>query len=231
MTAKTRHRIFFSLLVLAFTLPAETILLKALQAPTDAAAVQQWVGNLDSASLAAAAGSIEKYPSAYRREIMTKLSPAGRASVWRAHIDRYVAAHSDLSGTAVDALNAAKSALTDDVLGPRASAAAKASLQATAEQLESLLGRDEALAIASELGPKDGTFASAEPISMKLASFVRNHLSVSARELICDCSMQFGCGGYTEYCTDQTNCVVYDTWPKCGWWWNMACDGNCVNGW
>lgn len=231
MTSKTRYRLIFSVLILAFTLPAETILLKALQAPTDSAAVEQWASSLDSAELATAAASIESYPSAYRKQIMSKLSPAGRAGVWRAHIDKYVAEHKELSGSVLDALKAAKSALTDNVLGPRGSATEQEALKATAVQLESLLGREEATVIAAELGPKDGTFASREPLSMKLASFVRNTVSVSARALTCDCNLDWGCTSYTNYCDNPYNCQTFETWPRCGWWWNEPCDGNCFSGW
>lgn len=230
MTSKTRHRLIFSLLVVALTLPAETILLKALQTTTDSAAVEQWASSLSSDELATAAASIESYPSAYRKGIMAQLSPAGRAGVWRAHIDKYIAAHRDLSGSVLDALKAAQSALTDDVLGPKGTATEQAALKATAVQIESLVGRDEATAIAAELGPKDGTFASLEPLSMKLASFVRHNISLSARNVTCDCNLSFGCGGYTQYCDNPYNCETYETWPRCGWWWNEACDGNCFNG-
>src|SRR6187401_1886451 len=90
VTTRTRRTLFVSMLVLALTLPAETILLKALQSPTDAEAIQAWASDLDSAQLATAASRIQTYPFAYRKEILRALTPEQRSGVWRSHIAAYI---------------------------------------------------------------------------------------------------------------------------------------------
>ena len=122
MSPKTQRRVFVSLLMVALTLPAEVVLLKALQAPNDKVAATEWAADLDGASLDAAAESIQSYSVAYRRAIMGALSPKKRAAVWRDHIDQYMASRR-LDVAAVDALKAARAALTPTVLGEKATAA------------------------------------------------------------------------------------------------------------
>ena len=83
MTSKTRRRVFVCMVVAALTLPAESILLKALETPTVDGAAQAWVTSLPPDVLTGAAGSIQSFPFAYRRQIMTALSPWLRSRVWR----------------------------------------------------------------------------------------------------------------------------------------------------
>jgi hypothetical protein len=230
VTTKTRRTIFLAVLALVLTLPAETILLKALQSPTDSAAVRTWVGSLDSAELTSAAGQIESYPFAYRKEILRALAPDQRSLVWRAHIARYVKAHPELDSAAVNALKAAISVATPDAFSGDVSAATRLSTSAVAEQVASLLGRDTAKYLFYYVGPPDGTFASAEPMMMKMASFVRNNFVVLARTPDCDCATSFGCDGYDQLCRDTTYCVADESWPACGWWLNEPCNGICEGG-
>jgi hypothetical protein len=228
MTVKTRRRVFLSVLVVALTIPAETILLRALQTPSDQVAAERWVSSLSADEIDAAAGAIQTYPFAYRRQLMAALTPTRRSEVWRGHVAGYISAHPELSTDVVIALEAARSALTAKALSDP-SIAERESLHATAEQLETLLGREEATYVAHYLGPRDGTFASAEPIGMKLASFVRNHFSVLAADYDCECAVSFGCDDlYTTECTDEEACDSSPGWPQCGWWWQTTCDGLCV---
>jgi hypothetical protein len=202
-------------------------MLKALQVPTEAAAVQQWAGALDSNNLAIAADSIQSYTFAYRKQIMARLPPAARSVVWQRHIQQYLNRHPELDDTAVVALKAAQSALTPRALS-EPTTEDRASLNAAADQVQALLGKDEALYLLHQLGPRDGTFASAEPITMKLASFVRNQFVVSARDGDCGCASGWGCGGYSLYCSNEETCQWIVTWPMCGWAWMSVCDGMCA---
>ena len=228
MTPKTRRRVFLSVVVLTLTLPAEIVLLKALQSPDDQAAAQQWSAELSSADLSAAATNLEAYPFVYRREIMRALPPEGRASAWRGHIQRYIATHGSLSDAARVALKDAQSALTPSSLSNRASARELDRLNAAAQQLEAVLGRDEALYIAHDLGPRNvGRLAGAQPLLLKLASVVRGQFAMLARLEDCDCADDFTCGYYTSYCSTSQACRNDNSWPMCGYWWNTPCNGLC----
>ena len=228
MSPKTRRRVFVSVLMLALTLPAEVVLLKALQAPNDKVASEQWVVELDSASLRAAADSIQSYSVPYRRAIMGALSPARRAAVWRDHIDQYLSSHRGLDATAVDALRAARAALTSTVLGNRARAGERASLEAAGRHLEDVLGIDVANYVARNLGSRErSSLASGEPVLEKLANFARHQFVLLARVDACECSSDGDCGYYGAYCNTSYGCRTDYSWPMCGYFWNSPCNGVC----
>jgi len=95
-----------------------------------------------------------------------------------------------------------------------------------------LLGPSDTLDLFYRLGPKDGTFASAAPVTDQLATYLRAHFVAQASEAEdCDCSTSFGCdsGGGT-YCRSGVSCNRDENWPMCGWWWNEVCDGLCWAG-
>jgi hypothetical protein len=220
--------VFLSVIVLALTLPAEVVLLNALQTPDDQTAAAEWTAALDSASLTAAASDLDAYPFVYRREIMRSLAPDDRAAAWRGHIQRYMAQRGPLSEAAVIALKEAQAALTGRALSDRATANDLDRLDAAARQIEAVLGRDDALYIAHDLGPKTmGALAGAQPMLHKLASLVRSQFMVLARLEDCDCADDFGCGYYTAYCSTSAACDTDDSWPMCGYWWNTPCNGLC----
>lgn len=226
MTTKTRRRVFLAVLVLTLTLPAEVIMLKALQSPDSATAVQQWAQGLSETDLSVSADNIQGYPFAYRRQIMVRLSPIRRSAVWQRHIQQYIKQHPELDGSAVGALQAAQSALTPQLLSDPTPADRDA-LNAAAEQVQTLLGRETAVNLLMELGPRDGTFASAEPLAMKLATWVRDQVLVTARDGDCECSTGSGCGGSYLRCSNEVYCQWDVVWPMCGWGWSSVCDGVC----
>lgn len=228
MTPRTRRRVFLAALLVALTLPAEMILIQALTTPDQEAAVQEWVDSLSARELDAAASRIQAYPYLYRREIMRSLSPARRAAVWQGHVRAYVRAHPELDGEALAVLRAAESALTVDVFQDRPVDAARESLAAVGEQAVSVLGEETARYLLGDLGPKDGTFASAEPLGMKLSNFVRGQFALLARQLDCDCTPWWGCPSGGTNCTTAFYCHPDDTWPACGWGWSSTCDGLCA---
>lgn len=214
--------------VVALTLPAESILLKAVASDSQEA-VQQWVAALSTDDLDAAANQVQNYPFAYRKQIMKALSPERRSEVWRNHIRAYVDHHPDLDSAALDALQAAI-----DVASPAAFASGsdtiRARVDAVGVQLVAAIGREEASSVMYRLGPRDGEFSSVEPLSLRLANFVRRTLVVFARAADCDCNAEWGCDGMYVHCADDTGCTVDDSWPACGWLWNDPCNGNCKMG-
>jgi hypothetical protein len=214
---------------LAVTVPAESILLQALSTTDSTQAVNLWAGSLSNTSLDAAVDSVQDYPFAYRKAIMGRLSAGRRSDVWRRHIQMYIDHNPQLDPTTVSALEAAKDAASPDAFDSPTTAT-RARVAAAAEQLTTLIGREDTEYLLFRLGPRDGTFASLEPISQRLANYVRQAFVALARADDCECNVDFGCGGYTVHCEGGTGCTPDTSWPMCGWLWNDPCDGSCRAG-
>jgi hypothetical protein len=229
LSPKTKRRVFVSVLMVAMMLPAEVVLLKALQASNDKVAADQWVADLDGTSLDSAAGSIQSYSLPYRRAIMGALNPAQRAKVWRGHIDQYIANHSGLDRAALNALKAGQAALTSTALGEKATAAERAALEDAGKQIDAALGEEEANYITRDLGYRTTALAGGEPLLDKLANFVRNQFILMARQDSCECAADRDCGYYVAYCSTSVGCETDSDWPMCGYWWNSPCNGLCAS--
>jgi hypothetical protein len=215
-------------MAILLTLPAESILLKAISTPTQAQAAQQYAQALSGTQLATAAAAIQGYPVAYRRAIMTALPASLRAATWQNHIEAYLAANPNIDPAATQALEAAVALLTPDLLSRAATAAERAEIHAIAGQVTASLGQDTALNLLYNLGPADGTFVSAEPLTNKLAAFLSRTFAVRADSSNCDCNTGWGCGG--ETCAGSSGCTTVTSWPACGWLWEDPCDGQCQMG-
>ena len=228
MSVTVRRRLLFALVVLALTIPAESVLLRALAAPTQADAASQFAASLGSADLSAAASQIEAYPFTYRRAIMSVLPPAARAAVWQGHIAAYLAMHPELSPSSVALLRNTIALITPDVMS--GNGAANAQISNVAAQIQATLGKDVADYLLYRLGPKDTTSSSSIlPIRERLANFVRDEFTLIARSNDCDCSTDWGCDA-GNHCDGSTGCNPDNDWPMCGWLWNETCDGSCANG-
>jgi hypothetical protein len=217
--------VFLSVVALALTLPAEVILLKALQQTSDKEAAQEWVNGLSAADLDTAADAIQGYSFNYRKEIMRAVKPERRAAIWQRHLEQYVKGHPELDAAAVDLLRSAQAGLTARALS-QPTDEDRAAIKAVAGQIEAVLGRDEAIYLLHDLGPRQQVLAGAEPLSLKLATLVRHQFALLARSEDCDCADDFGCGGYSEECTSEY-CQWDVDWPMCGWGWMDVCTGLC----
>jgi|SRR5579862_1515318 len=229
MTSQTRRRVFVSIVMVALTLPAESILLKAIDTPTDQAAAQQWAAAQSPDSLAADAASIESYPFAYRRQIMMGLPPGLRSQVWRNHIATYIQSHPELDSTAVALLQSASDLASPQNLS-QPTGDAVAQIDMVGNQIKALLGKDVANYLLYQLGPNDGTFTSSEPLAQKLASALRGMFVAVADGNDCECNIDWGCTGFSSYCGDGSGCQVKSTWPACGFLWDDPCNGVCKAG-
>ena len=209
-------------------LPAEGILLKALTVQSTEDAAEAFVAGLTRGQLHVEAARVASHRYAYRRAIMRALTPDMRSQIWREHIYSYIRVYPNLSAEAISALEAAaRVASVDAFTAP--TAAIRTQIAAAAAQVEAALGRDVAEYLLYRLGPKDGAATTVEPLSDKLAEFVRQTFVVSARIDDCDCSVEFGCEG-AQHCSNATSCTVDSDWPACGWLWNWDCDGLCKSG-
>lgn len=225
MTASTRKRVIIALVAVALTLPAELVLLQALSTTDSRLAISSWVSGLDAAELETAAAKVQSYPVDYRRAIVKALSADGKTIVFRKHIRSYIETHPGLDSTALVLLEAAM-AFVRPALFERPTAADRAAAQALGEQAITLLGREEAEYLFARLGPKDGQFASSEPVGMRLTNWVRGLFVAMADAADCDCNIDFGCDS-NETCKGGTGCTVDSDWPSCGWFWMQDCDGAC----
>jgi hypothetical protein len=216
-------------MALLLTLPTETILLKALGTPNTKQAAQQWAQGLTQSQLSSAAGSIQSYPFEYRRAIMTALPPGLRAKVWQNHIEVYLTANPNLDAATASSLQSAIELLTPDLLNRSPTDTERARIHEIADQVTVSLGTDTALNLFYRLGPADGTFASAEPITEKLADFLRRSFTLDARSGDCNCNTGWGCDG-GNYCSNTLGCNPIKSWPACGWLWEDPCDGGCTPG-
>jgi hypothetical protein len=216
-------------MALLLTLPTETILLKALGTPDTKQAAQQWVQGLTQGQLSSAAGSIQSYPFEYRRAIMTALPPGHRSKVWQEHLEAYLASNPNLDAPTASALQSAIAMLTPDLLSRSPTDDERAKIHEIAAQVTAALGTDTALSLLYRLGPADGTFASAEPITEKLADFLRRSFTLDARSGDCNCNTGWGCDA-GNYCSNTLGCNPIKSWPACGWLWEDPCDGGCTPG-
>jgi hypothetical protein len=227
VTTRTRRLLFFSVLFAILALPAETLLLRAVQTPNQDAAIQAWADNLKPADADAIGDQIQLYPFQYRKAIMRAATPERRSEIWRAHMKAYVQVHRELDAAAVDAINAAAALASAENLS-EPTTESRAAIHAIADQIVNVLGRDQADYLLFYLGPKDGTFASFEPLAMRLTNKVRDLFTLQAFANICDCALSWGCMEWRQSCVTWSGCSQTQGWPQCGWLWNDPCDGGCV---
>ncbi|HKV99537.1 MAG TPA: bacteriocin fulvocin C-related protein [Vicinamibacterales bacterium] len=228
MKRSVPRRVFLAVFVLMLTLPAESVLVRALAAPDQAVAAQQWTTALTQDDLVLVASQVEAYPFVYRRAIMRALSPDARAWIWRNHILAYLQMHPELDANAAQLIQQAAALATPETMSGDRSNGAQIGLLAT--EIQATLGRDVADFLLYRLGPKDARLlSSALPVRERLANFTRSQfLALAGFNPDCDCSSSFGCD--QGRCDSGSGCNVDDTWPMCGWLWDQECDGNCKGG-
>jgi hypothetical protein len=225
VSTRTRRIVFLAALFVIITIPAESILLRALIQPSEQVAVQDWVSNLDNEELATVSDAVQLYPFLYRKEIMRRLTPEGRSRVWRRHVESFIASRPDLDDNTLGLLKTVSRLLTPEYLS-QPTESARASVHAVAEQIQTALGRDDAEFVLYTLGPRDGTFASFEPLAMFLTNKVRGFIQANAATPNCNCATSWGC--YSgDTCSTAESCSTDSSWPACGWAWSDPCDGMC----
>lgn len=225
MTIQTKRRVLLAAIIVALTVPAEVVLLRALQ--DEGTAAREWAATRSDDEIAGAGAKIQAYPFAYRQQIMARLPAEARAAIWRGHVDQYLRQHPEFDTDTADAIGAARGLITPALLSAPADDERDAAAAAI-ERVERLIGPDDARVLFYYLGPREATFASAAPVIDRLATLVRNRVVLLARESDCGCASSWGCGGYSQIClTDGVDCRMVVTWPMCGWLWSDPCDGMC----
>jgi len=232
VTTRTRRRLLFCCLVVAFTLPVESVLLQAVSTPDVKTAAIEWATSLSPEVFERVSADVANYPLYLRRAIMRAASPQRRSQVWRGHIASYVDTHPDLSASALELLNEASALASPENLST-ADAAARARMKSVGDQLKALIGQEDVDNLLYRLGRRDGTFESHEPVSLQLSNWVRAKFTALAASFAadCDCNIGFGCDGLFVTCRDNTGCAPDEDWPACGWFWSETCDGVCKSVW
>lgn len=231
MSKFTRRLVFFTALVVLLTIPAEILLLKALAVPDQKQAIRAWSESLSATQLSAELNRIQAYPVLYRRELLRVSSPDVRALVWRAHFDAYLQANPGLDVNTADLLRSLQSMLTPGLFNTP-SEALKQQVGTLANQVAAAVGESDARYLMEYLGPRDGTFASYEPMAMFFTNKLRALFTANAQQnWECDCTIDRGCYSMGAHCSDISGCSVSSTWPACGWFWNDPCTGFCLAGW
>lgn len=225
MTTRTRRRVLVSLVVLALTLPAESILLKAVTVPNVKDAAKQYVSSLSASQLQSAAATIQTFPYAYRRQIMAALSPEARVKVWQNHIANYVATHPNLDSNTTALFESVERLITPDLVSG-ATSAERVQVDAIVMEIQQTIGVSDARFLFRQLGPADSAVAVSEPLSEVLANYVRRTFEVLADADECSCSSDDDCG-YQTRCSDANGCSPDESWPMCGSFWSEPCTASC----
>jgi hypothetical protein len=227
--SRTRRLVFLAAIVLAISLPAESILLNALTGQSDSQVAEQWAADLSDAQVSSAGDHLRGYSYPYRREILKRASANERVRIIRAHIQSYIDANAGLDAEVRELLAAVQSAATARALS-QPNDEDRLTIDALGDRVEHLLGHETAGYLLVWFGPKEtGFLASRDPLRLKLAKFVRDSVVVSAGDgPSCDCVPTWGCYGEGEQCAESTVCRVDLEWPKCGWLWDTDCTHLCV---
>jgi len=231
MTPATRRRLTLCLVVAALTLPIEAVLVPVAWNPDPDAAAAEWVGALAPADLRVAAYEIDRYPTRYRRAVMSALTPADRADAWRTQFDRYLETHASLSADERAVIEEARSLLTPAAFTPPLSPELGNQIDAAFNRAIAVLGNDAAKELFVNLGPADPGADNALPLRQRLADSVRSWRVASARRTDCNCNIEIDtCDiGPDPWlaCSELYTCDFDLNWPMCGPFWSWACTGWC----
>jgi hypothetical protein len=235
MTASTRSKLMFCLVVGLIALPAEALLLPIARTPDAVVAATEWTATLDESELREAAANIEAYPAVYRKTIMGRLDPADRASAWRAVFHNYLASNPSLSADQVAVIREAAALSTADAFVAPVSPEMKTRIGDVFARAQATLGKGTATELFVTLGPREPRRANALPLAQKLANRVRSWTVASAQgdpdPPGCNCNIEIDTCDYIWEprfaCSELYTCEFDLDWPMCGPFWSWACTGWC----
>ena len=236
MTASTRSKLMFTLIIGLIALPAEALLLPVARTPNPSVAALEWAASLDPTELRAAATHIETYPGLYRKAIMGSMSPADRSEAWRAYFTKYAASHT-LSAEQHAVIQEAIDIASPEAFTTPVSAAVKARIGKIFTKSEAVLGKAVATELFITLGPKEPIGASPLSFAQRVADRLRSWRVVSAAPgkdedpVQCNCNMDIDtCDVLPDpwlKCSELYTCEFDLDWPMCGPLWCWACTGWC----
>jgi hypothetical protein len=234
MTASTRSRLMFCMVLGLITLPAEALLFPVARTPNASVAAVEWAASLDPAELREAAANIDAYPALYRRAIMTALPPADRSAAWREFFGEYIESHPALSTEQVAVLNDAIAVATPEAFTLPMKPELKERISLTFERTQKLLGASTANELFVTLGPARLERANALPFTQRIADSVRSWgvVRAAASDISeCNCNIEIDTCDILPNpwlrCSELYTCEFDLTWPMCGPLWSWACTGWC----
>jgi hypothetical protein len=232
MTASTRTRLLFCLVVGLIALPAEMLLIPVARTPNQIAAAVEWTASLDSAELREAAANIEAYPPVYRKAIMGALTPVDRSNAWRKFFQDYLGANPTLTADQIALVREAMDVASPAAFASGISAETKQRITDVFTRAEKVLGPNAAKELFVTLGPKQSAKANALPLGQQLADNMRSWRVVSANESVeCNCNVEIDTCDLMPNpwlaCSELYTCEFDQSWPMCGPLWSWACTGWC----
>lgn len=232
MTPSTRRRLTVCLALCVIALPAEALLLPVARTPDPAVAAVEWVADLTTDELHAAAREVTAYPPLYRRAIMGRVDPGLRAEVWRGQFADYLRTHPELTRTQAAILTEAMELVTPEAFRPPLSPDLQKRIQQVFGEAQLHLGDGAAKELFVTLGPEDGRQANALPFRQQIADRLRGLRTASASSADCNCNVDIDtCTVWPEpewlECSELFTCDFDLSWPMCGPLWSWACTGWC----
>jgi hypothetical protein len=231
MTARTRRGLVISAVLGLIILPVELLLVPVARIPNASQAADAWAQDQARDDLRAAAHQIDAYPSAYRRAIMSALTPAERSDAWRSHFRRYLDAHPALTAPERRVIEGAIAIATPAALGA-ADTATRERISALFNEAREVLGTDVANTLFVTLGTEQSVRADVLPLRQRIADRVRSWRVANADSPDCNCNSDIDtCTVWPEpewlECSEMYACEFDLTWPMCGPLWSWACNGWC----
>ena len=231
MSASTRSKLMFCLIIGLITLPAEALLLPVARTPNPIAAAAEWSASLDPAELREAAGNIDAYPAVYRKAIMGALTPAERSDAWREFFRKHIESNPSLSAEQVAVLRDAIDVASPEAFDKTIPVELRKRISDVFAKAETVLGAKAATELFVTLGPKELTRANALPLTQQLADRVRSWRVVNAEIPGCNCNIEIDtCDLLPDpwlQCSELYTCDFDLDWPMCGPLWSWACTGWC----
>jgi hypothetical protein len=232
MTARTRRRLIFCVVLAAIALPVELLLLPVARTPNAGDAAVRYVSSLSASELQQATSRIDQYPALYRRALMGALTAEDRARVWRSQFQKFLDVHQELTSEQRAVVTGAMALITAEAFQPPLSTDLQAKITAAFDQATKVLPGQAAKELFVTLGPKEPANASALPLSERLANRVRAWRVASADGGDCNCNVEIDtCDIWPEpdwlQCSELYTCDMDLSWPMCGPLWSWACTGWC----
>ncbi len=226
MSHLTRKRVRWLVAVAVFLVPLNAALAALLLAGGSTTATG-WASRMTTEQRTVASGEIEKYPVAYRLELLKVLSPAERAATWKGVVDRYKARHPHLTSSQREAIGGVRQLLTPTLFSGRlASDRERATYNAVTERVVREIGKPDATVLLRTLGPSD-TSRAGLPWRVRAAQWLQDK-EQTLDAVDCECSTESDWCVSGAECSNAVGCVFQGSWPACGAFYMYACNGMCV---
>jgi hypothetical protein len=231
MTSRTRRRLTVCLVLGLIALPAEALLFPIARTPDPALAALEWADAQPLEHLRVASRHIDRYPAAYRRAIMSELTPADRSAAWRNHFEQYLASRPNLSKEQIAVVREAMALASPEAFAPPVPDDHRERIGQVFTKAVELLGKQDAGELFVTLGPRALTKGNALPLRERIANSIRGWRVASAEYPDCNCNIEIDtCDLVPDpwlQCSENYTCIFDMEWPMCGPLWSWACTGWC----